>query len=393
MTAASAPEAARGGPLAGIRVLDLSRILAGPYCTYLLAQYGADVIKIENPDGGDDTRAFGPPFREGESAYFLSVNAGKRSVALNLKEKADREFARSLAARCDIVIENFRPGTAAKLGLGYEDLKALKPDLVYCSVSGFGQTGPWADRPGYDLAVQGLAGLMSITGPEGGAPHKVGVSIADILSGIYAFAGILLALHHRSRTGEGQYVDVSMMDSIVSILTFQAGIHFMTGETPTRKGNAHPTIAPYETFRASDGWLNLAVGNDKLWAAFCALVERPDLAAHPDFATNPKRVANRPALLAALEPILAAKPKAHWLEALEKAGIPAGPILDLAEVLAHPQTIARGMVVEVPHARLGLMKVTGPPVKLSKTPGAVRSGPPTLGEQTDEVRREFGKGG
>lgn len=377
------------GSLAGVRVLDLSRILAGPFATQILADHGADVIKVENPGKGDDTRAFGPPFQNGESAYFLSINRNKRSIAVNLKHAEGLHVVREIAKKSDVVLENFRPGAAAKLGLGAEELRKENPRLVYASISGFGQSGPWRTRPGYDLAVQGISGLQSITGPEGGEPTKVGTSIADLISGIYAAQGILLALYRREKTGRGDVVDVSMLDSVVSLLTYQAGIYFAGGGVPTRIGNRHPTIAPYETFHAKDGYFNLAVGNDALWQKFCALIGREDLSEDARFATNPKRVENHSELHPVLEKILGAKTVAEWLASLEAAGIPAGPIFDLSQILEHEVIAAREMVVPVDHPRAGRIRLPGVPVKLAEAPGAVRTPPPLLGGDTDAVLTEL----
>ncbi|RMH58512.1 MAG: CoA transferase [Candidatus Hydrogenedentota bacterium] len=376
------------GVLDGIKVLDLSRILAGPYGTQILADHGADVWKIEIPKKGDDTRHFGPPFLNGESAYFLSVNRNKRSITVNLKTERGVEIVRRLAAKADVVIENFRPGALVKYGLDGPTLLRDHPRLIYCSISGFGQTGPWAERPGYDLAIQGMGGLMSLTGEPDGPPMKVGTSIADILSGIYAAQGILLALYHRERTGRGQLVDVSMLDGQVSLLTYQAGIYFAEGVSPTRKGNQHPTICPYETFRAADGYFNLAVGNDKLWSIFCGVIHRRDLEEDERFRTNPDRVRNRDLLFPILQEIFSREPVAFWLEELEKVGIPAGPIFSVGEVLELEQTRAREMVVEAEHPRAGRIRMTGIPIKLSEEPGEVKSAPPLLGEHTEEILRE-----
>jgi crotonobetainyl-CoA:carnitine CoA-transferase CaiB-like acyl-CoA transferase len=375
-------------PLDGIRVVDLSRILAGPYCSMLLSDFGADVIKIENPDKGDDTRAYGPPFVHGESVYFMSVNRGKRSLALDLKSAKGREVLTKLIQRSDVLLENFRRDFLQSIGFGYEQVSKLNPKIIYASITGFGHTGPWADRPGYDLAVQGLSGIMSLTGDPNGPPYKTGTSLADITAGLYAALGILLALQARQRTGRGQKVDVSLLDGQVSLLTYQAGIYFGTGKTPTRKGNQHPTIVPYETFKARDRYFNLAVGNDRLWVQFCDLLDRPDL--KEKFPTNPVRVERHDELFPILQDIFAGKTADEWLALFEKAGIPCGPILSVAEVLEHPQIKAREMVVERPHPKLGKVKMTGVPVKLSETPGEAGAAPPLLGQHTEEILRELG---
>lgn len=390
MTEASDSVVTMKGALDGVRVLDLTRILAGPYCTMILADHGAEVIKVESPGKGDDTRAFGPPFQNGESAYFLSVNRNKRSITVNLKHPDGLAAVRELARRADVVVENFRPGAAAKLGLGPGDVARINPRAIYASVSGFGQTGPWRNRAGYDVAVQGISGLQSITGTEGGPPTKVGTSIADLLSGIYCAQGILLALYRRERTGKGEVVDVSMLDSVVSLLTYQAGIYFAGAPMPTRLGNRHPTIAPYETFPAKDGYFNLAVGNDALWQKFCEVVGRAELAADGRFATNPLRVKNHAALYPAVEAIAKTKTVSEWLALLEGAGIPAGPIFDLRQILEHEVLAAREMVVEMEHPKAGKIRVNGVPVKLAGAPGAVRTPPPVLGADTDAVLSELG---
>lgn len=377
-------------PLDGIRVVDLSRILAGPYCSMLLSDFGADIIKIENPDKGDDTRAYGPPFLDGESVYFLSINRGKKSLTLNLKTPESREILTKLIKSSDVLLENFRKDFLTSIGFGYDEVAKLNPRIIYASVTGYGHTGPWAERPGYDLAIQGQSGIMSLTGDPNGSPYKTGTSLADITAGIYATLGILLALHARQRTGKGQKVDVSLLDGQVSFLTYQAGIYFGTGKSPSRKGNQHPTIVPYETFKARDRYFNLAVGNDRLWGQFCDLLGRPDLKTHEKFATNPKRVQNHEDLYPILQTIFADKTADEWLAFFEKNGIPCGPIFSVGEVLEHPQVRAREMVVERPHPKLKSVKMTGVPVKLSDTPGVAGTAPPLLGQDTLTVLRELG---
>jgi crotonobetainyl-CoA:carnitine CoA-transferase CaiB-like acyl-CoA transferase len=377
-------------PLDGIRVVDLSRILAGPYCSMLLSDFGADIVKIENPDKGDDTRAYGPPFLDGESVYFLSINRGKKSLTLNLKTPEAREILTKLIQNADVLLENFRKDFLPSIGFGYEEVAKLNPKIIYASVTGYGHTGPWAERPGYDLAIQGQSGIMSLTGDLDGAPYKTGTSLADITAGIYATLGILLALQARQRTGKGQKVDVSLLDGQVSFLTYQAGIYFGTGKSPSRKGNQHPTIVPYETFKASDRYFNLAVGNDRLWGQFCDLLGQPDLKTHEKFATNPKRVENHEHLYPVLQKIFAEKTADEWLAFFEKNGIPCGPIFSVGEVLEHPQVRAREMVIERPHPKLKSVKMTGVPVKLSDTPGIAGNAPPLLGQDTLSVLRELG---
>ena len=373
------------GSLQGVCILDLSRILAGPFATKTLADHGADVIKVERLGSGDDTRQFGPPFQNGESSYFLSINSGKRSLAVDLKRPEGRALVQQLADRCDVVIENFRPGAAERLGLGATTLRARNPRLIYCSVSGFGQTGPWRDRPGYDLAVQGLSGLQSITGDPGGPPTKVGTSIADIVSGLYAAQGILLALYRREKTGAGEIVDVAMLDAVVSLLTYQAGSYFADGAVPGRAGNRHPSIVPYETFATADGHFNLAVGNDRIWRIFCQTIDRAALADDPRFVDNPARVAHRDALIEILQGVFRGDTVAAWIDRFQAAGVPAGAIHTVDQALEHEVVKAREMVVTLAHPRAGTIRATGVPVKLSGSPGAVRSPPPLLGQHSRAI--------
>ncbi|MCO4763467.1 MAG: CoA transferase, partial [Myxococcales bacterium] len=337
---AQAPLTASSPCLEGIRVLDLTRILSGPYCTAILGDHGADVIKVESP-AGDDTRRFGPPFVDGEATYFLSINRNKRSVIIDLKTEEGRAKLHALAKTADVVVENFRPGTAERIGAGPETLRAINPKLVYCHISGFGQTGPWSKQPGYDLAVQGLSGLQALTGKPEGEPTKLGVSIADLVTGLYASQAILLALFRRERTGEGEVVDVAMLDSVVSLLSFQAGRYLGAGMKPRRMGNQHPSIAPYETFETADGWLNLAVGNDKLWVLACGVMGLQSLANDERFARNPDRVAHRELLLAELVPVLKSRTRDEWVTAFRQAGVPCGEILEVEEILEHEVVKAR----------------------------------------------------
>lgn len=380
----------RSGPLAGIRVLDLTRVLAGPFCTMMLADMGADVIKIEMPGEGDDTRAWGPPFINGESVYYLAANRNKRSVAINLKDPDGKEIVRRLAARSDIVVENFRPGTMESLGLGYDVLKAINPRIIYTAVSGFGRTGPRSREPGYDLLIQGMGGLMGITGEEGGPPVKVGVSIADIGAGMWAAFGTLAALWGRERTGQGQLVDVSLLDGQVAWLTFMAGIYFATGENPPKLGSAHPTIVPYQAFAGSDDrYFILACGNDNFWHRLSPLLP-PEVAADPRFATNPGRVEHRHELVEKLADWFRTQPVSYWLAEIQKVGVPCGPINLMSDVFSEPQVLARDMVVELEHPVAGHIRLPGIPVKLSATPGEVWGPPPTLGQHTDDVLAELG---
>ncbi|MBM3771275.1 MAG: CoA transferase [Acidimicrobiia bacterium] len=369
-------------PLDGINVLDLTRVLSGPYCTMLLADMGARVIKVEQPGKGDDTRAWGPPFQGTESAYFLSINRNKESVTLDFKHPDGRRILNELIAWADVLVENFRPGTLDKLGLDGATLTARHPRLVYCSISGFGHTGPRREEPGYDAVMQGEAGLMSITGPSDGSAYRLGVAIADVATGMFAAQGITAALFARERTGRGQVIDIGMLDSVAALLTYQAGIYFATDAAPGRLGNRHPTIVPYETFGASDGEFVLAVGNDDLWRRFCRVAE---LDLGDAYATNRQRVAGYAQLRPILAERLKTRTRAHWIEALNAAGVPCGSVRDLAELFADPQVAARHMVADVNHATLGRLRVLGTPLKFSETPVSIRSAPPTLGQHTADV--------
>lgn len=366
-------------------VVDLTRVLSGPYCTMQLADMGARVIKIEQPGRGDDTRAWGPPFIEGESAYFLSVNRNKESVTLNFKHPDGRELLGRLIAKADVLVENFRPGTLDAAGLSYEALASTHPRLIYCSISGFGQTGPRRDQPGYDAVVQAEGGLMSITGDADGPPYRLGVAIADLVSGMFAANGIALALLARERTGRGQLVDISMLDSVAALLTYQAAIVFATDRPPKRMGNRHPMIVPYETFAASDGDFVIAVGNDEQWRRFCAVAGLDALSHDPRFATNRDRVKSYDELRPLLTDALKTRTRDAWIAALGAAGVPAGSVRSVDEVLADPQIAAREMVTTLHHAAAGRLQMLGIPVKLSDTPGHVSTPPPLLGEHTDRV--------
>ena len=376
------------GALDGITVLDLTRVLSGTYCTMMLADMGARVIKIEQPGHGDDTRGWGPPFQNGESSYFLSVNRNKESLTLNLKHPEGKALLETLIARADVLVENFRPGTLGRLHLGYEDVAPRWPRLVYCSVSGFGHTGPRRAQPGYDAVMQAEGGLMSITGPSDGAGYRLGVAIADITSGMFAAYGVAVALLARHRTGRGQFVDIGMLDSVAALLTYQAGIYFATNKAPSRLGNQHPTLVPYETLEACDGEFVVAVGNDQLWRTFCDLLKDPDLANDPRFATNRARVERRDVLRPILIDRLRTRPAAEWIELFMGAGIPCGAVRDLEQVLTDPQLIQRAMVVALDHPIAGAIHALGVPVKLGETPGSVRTPPPTLGQHTDQILRE-----
>jgi formyl-CoA transferase/CoA:oxalate CoA-transferase len=373
------------GPLSGLTVLDLTRVLSGPYCTMMLADMGARVIKVEQPGRGDDTRGWGPPFQNGESAYFMSINRNKESLTLNLKHPDGRHIIDGLIDRADVLVENFRPGTLDRMQLGYDDVSSRWPRLVYCSVSGFGQTGPRRLEPGYDAVLQGEGGLMSITGPHDGPAYRLGVAIADISSGMFAAFGVAMALLARHRTGRGQLVDVGMLDSVAALLTYQAGIYFATGTAPKRLGNRHPTIVPYETLEAADGELVVAVGNDSLWRSFCTVVELEALTADPRFATNKDRVEHRDALRPILVERFRTQTVGHWIAALTAGGIPCGAVRNLDQVFSDPQVLERAMVVALNHPVAGAIRALGVPVKMNDTPGSVRTPPPTLGQHTEQV--------
>lgn len=371
--------------LADLLVVDLSRVLAGPYCTMMLADLGAQVLKIEVPGRGDDTRQWGPPFAGGEAAYYLSVNRGKKSLTLNLKTKAGREIVRELARRADVLVENFRVGTMEEWGLGYNDLQAINPGLIYCAITGYGQDGPYRDRPGYDFIIQAQGGIMSITGPVEGPPMKVGVAIVDITAGLYATVAILAALHERQRSGQGQFIDIALLDAQVAWLANVGSNYLISGERPRRYGNAHANIVPYEPFPTRDGWIAIAVGNDRQWQQLCALAGWDDLASDPRFTTNPLRVENREILVPILQERFRQEASRVWEEKLLAAGIPCAPIQTIDQVFADPQVLARGMLVELPHPTAGAVRLAGSPLKLSRTPVQLTEPPPLLGQHTDEV--------
>ncbi len=377
-------------PLEGMVVLDPTQIMAGPFCTLLLADMGADVIKVEHPDGGDDTRRMGPPFIAGESAAFLAMNRNKRSVALDLKTEEGKDLFRRLARRADVLVENFRPGTMEKLGLGYEALQPINPGLIYCSISGFGQTGPYRLRGGFDLVAQGMSGLISTTGHAGGPPTKVGVPISDLNAGMYAVYGILSAYVHRLRTGRGQRIDTSLLEGAIAYTFWESAIFFATGKVPEPMGSAHRLNAPYQVFRTKDGSLSVGAANQSTWERLCRAIERPELAADPRFRENAGRIERCQELAAILEEVFQQDTTANWLSRLEQAGVPAGPIYTLAQVYEDPHVRAREMVVEVEHPVAGRVRHIGIPVKLSDTPGRIARPAPTLGQHTDEVLEWLG---
>lgn len=384
------------GPLSHIRVLDLTRVLAGPWCAQNLADLGAEVIKVERPKKGDDSRAYGPPWVKDESgketreaAYFMAANRGKKSITIDISKPEGQAIIRDLAKRADVLLENYKTGDLVRYGLGYDDLKKVNPRLIYCSITGFGQTGPYRERPGFDFMVQGMGGFMSVTGERddrpGGGPQRAGVPIVDIMTGMYATIAVCAAIANREKTGNGQAIDMALLDTQVSILANQ-GMNFLaTGEAPARVGNTHPNIVPYQAFKTKDGDIILACGNDNLFSKFCDVADAKHLPKDPRFATNGKRVENRAAMDEALEPIFLTRTTAEWVAALDKGGVPCGPINNLKEVFDDPQVQARGMRIELPHAAAGKVPVIRSPMRFSGTPIEHSVGPPLLGQHTDEV--------
>lgn len=387
------------GPLQGVRVLDLTRVLAGPWAAQNLADLGAEVIKLERPKKGDDSRAFGPPWLKNaqgrdtsESAYFACANRGKKSLTLDLAHPRGQAIARELAAKCDVLLENFKFGDLDRYGLGYSQLREVNPGLIYCSVTGFGHTGPWRERPGYDFMIQGMGGLMSITGERddrpGGGPQKAGIPIADLITGMYASIAVCAALAHRANTGVGQHLDLALFDSLVAVLANQGGNYLATGKPPGRLGNDHPNIAPYQVFRTADGSLILACGNDNLFRKFCEVAGCLALADDSRFASNGKRVENRVELTRLLNEVFLKRPTKEWIARLEAAGVPCGPINDLSQVFSEPQALARGLRMELPHPSAGKVSLVRSPMRFSETPVEHGVPPPTLGQHTDEVLRD-----
>ena len=371
-------------PLNGIKVLDLTRVLAGPYATMLLSDLGAEVIKIEQPGTGDESRNFGP-FKNGFSLYFMSVNRGKQSVTLNLKTERGQAIFKQLLKRTDMLVENFRPGTMKKLGLDYDTLKSEHPALIYAACSGFGQTGPYAEQGAYDMIIQGMGGIISITGEPGGPPVRVGTSISDITAALFTMIGILSALHHRNQTGRGQFVDVAMLDSLVAVLENAVVRYFATGESPKPLGARHPAITPFEAFASADGHVIIALGNDTLWAKFCEHVDRQELISDKRFRTNADRTENHSQLFPILSEIMFQRTTDDWIDALGKIGVPCGPINAMDKVVTHPQVQAREMITRITHQITGEVEVPGVPIKLSETPGSVDAPAPSLGEHTADV--------
>ena len=378
-------------PLQGVRVLDLSRVLAGPYCTMVLGDLGADVIKVEPPEG-DETRGWGPPFAEGESAYYLCVNRNKRGIVINLKTDEGRKILRDLALQSDVLVENFRPGTLKKFGLDFETLHELNPKLIYCSITGFGQTGSMKDKPGYDFMIQALGGLMSITGEPDGEPMKTGVAVVDLFAGQNAIIAILAALQARTLTGRGQQLDIALFDSQLGWLANVASNYLISGKLPKRHGNAHANIVPYQSFQASDGWFAIAVGNDRQFVRLCDLIGKPEFAADEKFATNSARVQNRAELIPLLIDIFKTASVSDWLARLDEAEIPCGPIQNFEQVFSMPVVGEREMLVKMEHPTIGKLPLVGSPLKMSDTPVEFRLPPPLMGEHTEEVLRELGWG-
>lgn len=378
------------GLLDGIRVVDLTRVLAGPYCTMILGDLGAEVIKIEHPERGDDTRHWGPPFVEGgQSAYFLCANRNKRSLTLNLKSEKGLRILKELVEVSDIVVENFRVGTLERWGLSYEELQRLRSGVIYCSITGYGYTGPYRDRPGYDFMAQAQSGFMSVNGPVAGEPYRAGVAIADLAAGIFASNAIMASLFARERTGEGQRIDISLLDSMVALMSYVASNYLVSGESPQRYGNAHPNIVPYQEFKTRDGYIALAAGNDRQWSILCEAIGHPEWAKDERFSTNPKRLEYREVLVKQVNEEIGQRDSTYWLSLFEEIGIPAAPINDMANTFSDPQVQARNLRWEVPHPTAGTVPLVASPLNIPTSPAQVRHPPPLLGQHTDEILSEL----
>ena len=377
-------------PLTGIRVLDVSRILAGPFCTMILGDLGAEIIKVEMPKIGDGSRAWGPPFIKGESAYYLSINRNKKSITINLKHPKGREIIYKLAEKSDVFIENFRPGVTERLGISYEDIRKINPKIIYCSISGFGQTGPYRDKRAYDLLIQAMSGFMGITGEPNRPPVRIGVAIMDLGAGMYAAISILAALRARERTGRGQKIDISLLDTGISWLTYMAMNYFATGRNPKKMGSAHPNLVPYQCFEDKNGrYFAVAVGNDEHWKRLCIALGRNEWIDDPKYVTNAKRVENRDELVKTLADIFKTKTRDEWLKLLEEHGVPCAPVYEVSEALSNPQVLHREMVIEVDHPTIGKLKQLGTPMKFSETKCQIRYPPPLLGQHTEEILKEL----
>ncbi len=378
------------GPLDGIVVLDLTRILAGPFCTMMLADYGAEVIKVERPDVGDDTRCWGPPFVNGESAYFLSVNRNKKSIILDFKKKEDIEKLKKLIKKADVLVENFSANFMKKIGLDYESVKKINPRIIYAAISGYGRTGPYKDKPGYDIIAQGMGGIQGITGFEDREPVRVGVAIADIGAGMYLAFGILAALIYRQKTGEGQYIETSLLEGQISWLTYMAQNYFVTGKIPSRAGSSHPNIVPYQAFLTADGrWINIAVGNDSQFKRFCKAIKKEEWIHDVRFSTNPARVKNRTMLIPMIKEIIKTKDARYWLDLFDTWEIPAGPVYTMDQIFEDPQVKHLGMRVEINHPKAGKISQINVPIRMSKTPGKIRSPPPILDEHREYIEKKY----
>jgi crotonobetainyl-CoA:carnitine CoA-transferase CaiB-like acyl-CoA transferase len=375
--------------LENIKVVDLTRTLAGPFCTMMLGDMGADVIKIEEPERGDETRSW-TPFWNGESTQFVSFNRNKRSLTVNLKDKDGIDLVLALTRKADVIIESFRTGALERMGLGYEAVKEVKPDIIYCSISGYGRTGPMAEKPGYDLLIQAYSGLMSLTGEPGGMPLRVGFSLVDLFTGMMAYGSIVTALYHREQIGQGQQIEAALLDGQVAAMSYHATAYFATGVAPHRMGSGHPSLVPYQSFPASDGFFILGVANEGLWRRFCQAIERPDLMEDPRFSTNDDRVAHRTECVDALSQIFRTRTVAEWVEVISAAGVPCGPINRVSDVVNDPQVLARNMIADIPHPNVPDLKVPNSPLKLAETPAAIRRSPPLLGQHNEEVLAELG---